>query len=127
MIVTPMLGLDLPTAARRRFGADLTLPTEGRPATQVAAGSLENPNDRTCRGLGSRLIHEAGTVTGEARTLGVFLGSSARSARFSDRASRAPLLSGPFDLLFWLAFPSGVFIGTLFYRARPALQTHPPM
>ena len=50
-----------------------------------------------------------------------------RSARFSDRASRAPLLSGPFDLLFCLAFPSGVFIGTLFYRARPALQTHPPM
>ena len=34
------------TAARRRFGADLTLPTEGRPATQVAAGSLENPKDR---------------------------------------------------------------------------------
>ena len=79
------------------------------------------------RGLGSRLIHEAGTVTGEARTLGVFLGSSARSARFSDRASRAPLLSGPFDLFFRLAFPSGIFIGTLFYRTRPALQTHPPM
>ena len=62
----------------------------------------------------SRLIHEAGTVTGEARTLGVFLGSSARSARFSDRASRAPLLSGPFDLFFRLAFPSGIFIGPFF-------------
>ena len=82
---------------------------------------------RTCRGLGSRLIHEAGTVTGEARTLGVFLGSSARSARFSDRASRAPLLSGPFDLFFRLAFPSGVFIRPFFYRTRPAPQTHPPM
>ena len=124
-----MLVSDPATAARRRFGADLTLPTEGRPATQVAAGSLENPKDNLeiFRGLGSRLIHEAGTVTGEARTLGVFLGSSARSARFSDRASRAPLLSGPFALFFRLAFPSGVFIGTLFYRARPALQTHPPM
>ena len=111
MIATPMLRSDSATAARRRFGADLTLPTEGRPATQVAAGSLENPKDRIFRGLGSRLIHEAGTVTGEARTLGVFLGSSARSARFSDRASRAPLLSGPFALFFRLAFPSGVFIG----------------
>ena len=50
-------------------------------------------------------------MTGEARTLGVFLGSSARSARFSDRASRAPLLSGPFDLFFRLAFPSGNSIG----------------
>ena len=113
-IVTPMLVSDPATAARRRFGADLTLPTEGRPATQVAAGSLENPKDRIFRGLGSRLIHEAGTVTGEARTLGVFLGSSARSARFSDRASRAPLLSGPFDLFFRLAFPSGIFIGPFF-------------
>ena len=53
-------------------------------------------------------------MTGEARTLGVFLGSSARSARFSDRASRAPLLSGPFDLFFRLAFPSGIFIGPFF-------------
>ena len=41
-----MLVSDPATAARRRFGADLTLPTEGRPATQVAAGSLENPKDR---------------------------------------------------------------------------------
>ena len=45
-IVTTMLVLDRATAARRRFGADLTVPTEGRPATQVAAGSLENPKDR---------------------------------------------------------------------------------
>ena len=43
-------------------------------------------------------------MTGEARTLGVFLGSSARSARFSDRASRAPILSGTFDLLFSFCF-----------------------
>ena len=53
-------------------------------------------------------------MTGEARTLGLFLGSSARSARFSDRASRAPLLSGPFALFFRLAFPSRIFIGPFF-------------
>ena len=109
-----MRGSNSAKAARRRFGADLTLPPEGRPATQVAAGSLESPKDRIFRGLGNRLIHEAGTVTGEARTLGVVLGSSARSARFSDRASRAPLLSGLFDLFFRLAFPSGNFVGPFF-------------
>ena len=127
-----MLVSDFSNRRAAARSADLTLPTEGRPATQVAAGSLENPNDRIFRGLGSRLIHEAGTVTGEARTLGVFLGSSARSARFSDRASRAPLLSGPFDLFFRLAFPSGNFIGAfLSYKTSAAdsstdVNTIPP-